>query len=189
MQNNKEVEYKVGYRKPPQTKRFRKGKSGNPSGRAKGPRNVTRLLAQALSEPVTVNENGQRREITKGEAMLIQLVNKGAAGDARSIQLLLAEIRKGMDADPAEEAGPDDTREQMLMLERLTVDERIELRRLIAKAEGITHADGGASVPADGTVDSQQAMEPHSTDPETASDGTDEWRSQTIVEGADKDAE
>jgi hypothetical protein len=41
MPSNKDLEYEVGYGKPPQTNRFRKGKSGNPSGRAKGPRNVT----------------------------------------------------------------------------------------------------------------------------------------------------
>jgi hypothetical protein len=103
---------------------------------------VTKLLVQALSEPVFVNENGQRRQITKGEAMLKQLVNKGAAGDARSIQLLLAEIRSRMDADPPENPDPDDAREQMLMLERLSVDERIELRRLIAKAQGTAIAVG-----------------------------------------------
>lgn len=153
MRNKKQVEYDVGYGKPPQTKRFSKGKSGNPSGRAKGPRHVTKLLLQALSEPVTINENGQRRQITKGEAMLKQLVNKGAAGDARSIQLLLAELRSRMDAEPAEGPTADDTQEQMVMLERLTVDERIELRRLIAKAQGTPNACGDERVAVD-SVDS-----------------------------------
>src|SRR5271167_140923 len=120
MRNKKQVQYEVGYGKPPQTKRFSKGKSGNPSGRAKGPRHVTKLLLQALSEPVTINENGQRRQITKGEAMLKQLVNKGAAGDARSIQLLLAELRSRLDIDPSEDRGADHTQEQLLMLGRLS---------------------------------------------------------------------
>jgi hypothetical protein len=161
MPNKNKGGYEVGYGKPPETKRFSKGKSGNPSGRAKGPRDVTKLLLQALSEPVTVNENGRRRQITKGEAMLKQLVNKGAAGDARSIQLLLAEIRSRMDADPVENGGcNDDTQEQMLMLERLTVDERIELRRLIAKAQGTPNADRNQTVPVGDHVDSPQAVEP-----------------------------
>jgi hypothetical protein len=86
--------------------------------------------------------------------MLKQLVNKGAAGDARSIQLLLAEIRSRMDADPADDAGSDDSQEQMLMLERLSVEERIELRRLIAKAQGTPNADGNESVPVADSVGS-----------------------------------
>jgi hypothetical protein len=160
MRNKKQVGYEVGYGRPPQTKRFSKGKSGNPSGRAKGPRDVTKLLLQALSEPVTVNENGQRRQITKGEAMLKQLVNKGAAGDARSIQLLLAELRSRMDTDPTEDTGAEDTHEQMLMLERLTIDERIQLRRLIAKAEGTPNAGGDENMPVDDPVVWPRAADP-----------------------------
>jgi hypothetical protein len=136
MTDNRQQKDDVGYGKPPQRTRFRKGVSGNPTGRAKGSKNVSKLLAQALSEPVVVNENGQRKQITKGEAMLKQLVNKGASGDARSIQLLLAEMRNQLESGPSEEARSEDSQAQLLMLERLTVAERIELRRLIAKAQG-----------------------------------------------------
>jgi hypothetical protein len=137
----KESNYDVGYGKPPTSKRFAKGKSGNPSGRAKGPRPVEKQLMRALNEPVVVNENGERRQITKIEAMLKQLVNQGASGDPRAIQMLLGQIRGLIDPDPAETAVADDTPGQLLMLERLTVAERIELRRLIAKAQG-THCEG-----------------------------------------------
>ena len=43
-------------------------------------------MLDALSETVVVNENGQRKQIIKAEAMIKQLVNKEASGDARSIQ-------------------------------------------------------------------------------------------------------
>jgi hypothetical protein len=91
MSLDKKSNYQVGYAKPPRKTRFEKGKSGNPAGRVKGSKNVSKLLLQALGEPVVVTENGERKRITKGEAMIKQLVNKGASGDARSIQLLLAE--------------------------------------------------------------------------------------------------
>jgi hypothetical protein len=136
MSADKTKKYKVGYAKPPQKTRFRKGLSGNPGGRAKGSKNVSKLLVQALSEPVVVNENGQRKQITKAEAMIKQLVNKGASGDARSIQLLMAEMRSRLDSDATEDQRAEDPKEQMLMLERLTIAERIELRRLVAKAQG-----------------------------------------------------
>jgi Family of unknown function (DUF5681) len=134
MSLNKKSNYPVGYGKPPRKTRFEKGKSGNPAGRLRGSKNVSKLLLQALSEPVTVNENGERKRITKGEAMIKQLVNKGASGDARSIQLLLAEMRSWLES--SHDQTSQEAKDQLLMLERLTVDERIELRRLIAKAQG-----------------------------------------------------
>ena len=77
MPTEHDPECEVGYARPPHNTRFKKGKSGNPAGRVKGSKNVSKLLLQALSEPVVVNENGERKRITKGEAMIKQLVNKG----------------------------------------------------------------------------------------------------------------
>jgi hypothetical protein len=80
------TKYPVGFGKPPRTTRFKKGRSGNPKGRPRGSRTSLTLLEQALSEPVVVTENGQRKKITKGEALMKQVVNKAASGDARAIQ-------------------------------------------------------------------------------------------------------
>jgi hypothetical protein len=136
MSLDKKNNYQVGYARPPQRTRFEKGKSGNPTGRMKGSKNFSKVLLQALSEPVTVNENGQRRRITKGEAMIKQLVNRGAAGDARSIQLLLAEMRSRLESESPDDQTSQEAKGQLLALERLTIEERLELRRLIAKAQG-----------------------------------------------------
>ena len=144
---NRKNNYQVGYAKPPQKTRFEKGKSGNPVGRVKGSKNISKLLLQALSEPVTVSENGERRRITKGEAMIKQLVNKGASGDARSIQLLLAEMRSRLESELSHDEPSHEAKGQLLMLERLTIEERRELRRLIAKAQGDSDP---SSSPADG---------------------------------------
>jgi len=35
--------YEVGYAKPPRSTRFQKGRSGNPTGGAKGPKKVSKL--------------------------------------------------------------------------------------------------------------------------------------------------
>jgi Family of unknown function (DUF5681) len=85
--------YEVGYGRPPLHTRFKKGASGNPKGRPHGSRNPGTLLKGALEELVVINENGQRKRITKLEAIFKQLVNKAAAGEPRSIQLLLASLR------------------------------------------------------------------------------------------------
>ncbi len=132
-----ERDYEVGYRRPPQNKRFRKGRSGNPKGRPRGAKNLTTLLDQVLAEPVIVTEQGKRRRITKREAMLKQLANKAASGDAKAMQLLLAQLRahEASSEVHVEDRG-DEVAEQLVMLERLTVEERFEFRRLLAKAQG-----------------------------------------------------
>jgi hypothetical protein len=92
----------VGYGNPPAATRFKKGQSGNPKGRRKGSLNVATVFARTLREKVVVNENGQRKMITKLEAAIKQFVNKAASGDLRALNLLVnlsreAETREGLD--------------------------------------------------------------------------------------------
>ena len=72
----------VGYGKPPQSTRFKKGTSGNPKGRPKGTLNLTTVFAKTLREKVVINEHGQRKTVTKFEAAVKQLVNKSCLGRA-----------------------------------------------------------------------------------------------------------
>ena len=85
-----EPEKRVGYGAPPETTRFKKGVSGNPKGRPKGSLNVATAFMKALLEKVVINEHGRRKTVTKLEAALKQLVNKGASGDLRALAQLLA---------------------------------------------------------------------------------------------------
>jgi hypothetical protein len=87
--DTKDSDYDVGFGKPPKHTQFHKGRSGNPTGRARGSRNASTLLDEALSERVIVAENGRRRKVTKFEVVLTQLVNKAAQGEHRSTRLLL----------------------------------------------------------------------------------------------------
>jgi len=80
----------VGYGSPPEATRFKKGASGNPKGRPKGSLNVATVLMKTLLEKVVINEHGQRRSVTKLEAALKQLVNKGASGDLRALAQMVA---------------------------------------------------------------------------------------------------
>ena len=97
-------DYEVGFGRPPATSQFQKGRSGNPSGRPKGSKNLSAVIAAVLSERVTVNQNGKRCSITKLEAAVTQLANKAAAGDGRAVKLIIemlhqAEIRDEARAD------------------------------------------------------------------------------------------
>jgi Family of unknown function (DUF5681) len=51
----------VGYGKPPQATRFKKGVSGNPKGRPKGSLNIATVFTKTLRERVVINEHGQRK--------------------------------------------------------------------------------------------------------------------------------
>jgi hypothetical protein len=84
--------YDVGYGKPPVHTRFQKGQSGNRIGRPKKEAQLPSLdagIVEALSERVTITENGQVRQITKHAAALKQLANKAASGHMPTIKLLM----------------------------------------------------------------------------------------------------
>ncbi len=106
--------YDVGYGKPPVQTRFRKGQSGNPKGRGNGSRNFATVFMAAMSQSVTITENGRRKRITKLDAAVTQLANDAARGDKKSIQLACALLqvlepkieaqRLPKDIEPADEA-------------------------------------------------------------------------------------
>jgi Family of unknown function (DUF5681) len=83
----------VGYGTPPEATRFRRGVSGNPRGRPRGSLNVATVFTKTLRERVVINENGQRKTVTKLEAALKQMVNKAASGDIRALRELLELVR------------------------------------------------------------------------------------------------
>lgn len=81
--------YEVGYGKPPRHKRFEKGKSGNPAGRAPGVPNARGLIEKEGSEPMTITENGVQKVITKREAAIKALFARMMKGDVRALRIML----------------------------------------------------------------------------------------------------
>jgi hypothetical protein len=78
--------YETGYCKPPRGHQFKPGQSGNPTGRPKTRKSLDELIDKELGARIMVNEGGERRSITKEQAMAKQLVNKAASGDHRAIR-------------------------------------------------------------------------------------------------------
>jgi hypothetical protein len=111
----------VGYGKPPAHSRFQQGKSGNPNGRPKGTLNVATTLFRALREIVVINENGRRKEITKLEAAVMQLVNKAASGDLRALNQLFG-IMLSAEESAAEKIVPNEALNEL--------DEKVVLKIL-----------------------------------------------------------
>jgi hypothetical protein len=100
-------DYEVGHGKPPAKTRFQKGKSGNPSGRPKRrnppkePLNLQKALIAELKSPMTINEGGNKKRVTKLQALAKALV-AGAFHDKGTRKYLfhwIAKLPEGAFAD------------------------------------------------------------------------------------------
>ena len=83
-------DYEVGYGKPPKSRQFKKGISGNPSGRPKKSSDFASELARELNAKLVINENGQRKVIKKSEGVAKQLVNKAVSGSIQATRLVVS---------------------------------------------------------------------------------------------------
>jgi hypothetical protein len=95
---DEEASYEVGYGKPPRVSRFRKGVSGNPKGRPRGSRNLASVVLRESRKKVAINDSRGRREVTKLEAVLMQLANKSAQGDLRATREFIPLVEKSEDS-------------------------------------------------------------------------------------------
>ncbi len=92
---------KVGYGKPPEEHRFKKGVSGNPRGRPK--KNFAdmgdlltdyhSLVLQEANRPIKVNECGRTRKISVVRGVLRVLEAKALKGDIRAAEIFVKEVR------------------------------------------------------------------------------------------------
>jgi uncharacterized protein DUF5681 len=101
--NNIKCDYAVGYGKPPEATRFRKGRTGNPAGKALGRKNLKTELLEELSQKIEVSENGKRRLMSRQTVILRRLVADAAKGDAKARDQLLRLIGQ-IEAGPRLEA-------------------------------------------------------------------------------------
>jgi Family of unknown function (DUF5681) len=83
----------VGYKRPPKHSQFRKGQSGNPSGRPRGTRNRDTVIEEELNRIVTIHQNGRPQKITLFQAAAKQLVNKAATGNLAAFKELREQLR------------------------------------------------------------------------------------------------
>jgi hypothetical protein len=102
-QNRTDGTYDIGFCKPPEHTRFRKGESGNRKGRPKRALHLAAVLERILREKVVPNENGRRKVVTKFEAALSQLANKAVSGDGRAVKHLCQLFRSAEEQSVAVE--------------------------------------------------------------------------------------
>jgi hypothetical protein len=97
--------HSVGFGKPPQHTRFRKGASGNRRGRPTGSEDLGKVAMQEFTESIEVREHGKTRKLSKQRVAMRQLSNKAAAGDQKAIALLV-DIQKKTGVLGQTEAAP-----------------------------------------------------------------------------------
>lgn len=102
--------YEIGYKRPPKSGQFTKGKSGNSKGRPKGSNNLLTVLEQELGQSIVVNENGKKKTITRLQAMVKRMVAGALTGEQRSLLTLVEILRRTgrFEEPPAENLLPDD---------------------------------------------------------------------------------
>jgi hypothetical protein len=107
-------DYKVGKGRPPKHTRFRKGQSGNPSGRKKLP-DVAQAAARVLEQMITVTQDGVRKKMPAIDAVLIKQLAKAMDGEFRAAEFLIKIVANdntrradGGQEDDAHDAGDAD---------------------------------------------------------------------------------
>jgi len=89
MDDNDE-EYTVGYCKPPKHTRFKKGQSGNPSGKKqKLDKYIPDIILDVLNEKISVVINGKKKKARKIEAIIRRMVQKGLEADHRFSKFII----------------------------------------------------------------------------------------------------
>lgn len=94
--------YEIGYKRPPKSGQFSKGKSGNPKGRPKGSKNFMTLLEKELGQSIVVSENGKKKTLSRLQAMVKRLVADALQGERKSLLLLLDVLRRSDRLEGAE---------------------------------------------------------------------------------------
>ncbi len=93
-----------GYARPPEHSRWRKGQSGNPSGRRRKPANFADDLLSELAELVQVSEGGRTRRISKQRALIKAVIAGGIRGNPRAASLLTIWLARVIEGGPEDHA-------------------------------------------------------------------------------------
>ena len=90
--NSQKNDFEVGYGKPPVETRFKKGQSGNPSGKPKKTAQKLdpgKILQSIDNEEIIVKIDGKKIRMRKGVVYLQQLFNKATKGNLSDARLIV----------------------------------------------------------------------------------------------------
>lgn len=112
-------DYAVGYCRPPKEHQFRPGESGNPRGRPEGALTLEDLFAREARRLVKLKRGDEIIHITKLEALVRKVFQKGLDGDLGASRIILQLATQGGEVadqnDPDTAAMPDDEAVQRIL--------------------------------------------------------------------------
>jgi hypothetical protein len=88
-----------GYMKPPKSRRFKKGKSGNPKGAPKVIDNPSSIITKVLVRRITVAGSGEH--VTMLEALTYRLRELALTGDRQALKLSAAILKLATKDQPS----------------------------------------------------------------------------------------
>jgi Family of unknown function (DUF5681) len=94
--------YEVGYKKPPKNTQFKKGVSGNSSGRPKKKNDNKQTFKAIFDKRVRAQIGGKQQQMNGLEIILWQLRVKASAGDLSAVRLYI-DLLKYFDLDKSDE--------------------------------------------------------------------------------------
>lgn len=86
--------YDVGFAKPPQATRFKKGQSGNPAGRPKGGASTKKRIKRMLDAPTPVKIGEQIKTLSTFDLALEKLKEGARKGDKSAIARIMTLARE-----------------------------------------------------------------------------------------------
>ena len=88
-------DYGVGRGKPPKHSQWKKGQSGNPSGKRKKTVSLQAKLAKLAGEEIALNYNGSATSMSRDLAMLHAVLQKAMKGDQPSVRYVTDMLDRG----------------------------------------------------------------------------------------------
>ena len=125
-------DYGIGYRRPPKTGQFAKGRSGNPRGRPKGSKNLATELAEELAETISIKENGKAKNVSKQRAVIKAVTSKAMQGNTQAANTLIStsiKLQDGSARTVEEQLSAEDEDILKEFAERLNTRRNLNARR------------------------------------------------------------
>jgi len=93
-----DLDYEVGYGRPPKAGQFKRGVSGNPRGRRKRPPSIERTLDDILRQKTTISIDGKPRRVRRYEAIMRRVFDRALRGNPPAMKLALELMKRSEDA-------------------------------------------------------------------------------------------